>query len=78
MIVELRRYIGLQHGLKKGNQQINSQISDYKFKLQSIAGRLKDLMIIFKNKWFYKLEMKGSSSIKDVLTALDQTFHTKN
>lgn len=51
------------------NELIN-QFSDYKIQLQSILERLKDLMIIFKNKWFYMPEMKGSSSIKDVLTAM--------
>ena len=51
---------------------------DYKLQLQSIVDRLKDLMIIFKNKWFYKPEMKGSSSIKDVLTALDPELSYKN
>lgn len=50
---------------------------DYKLQLQSIVDRLKDLMIIFKNKWFYKPEMKGSSSIKDVLTALDPELSYK-
>lgn len=59
------------------NELIN-QFPDYKIQLQSILERLKDLMIIFKNKWFYKPEMKGSSSIKDVLTALDPELSYKN
>ena len=50
--------------------ELIDQFPDHKFQLQSIIERLKDLMIIFKNKWLYKPEMKGSSSIKDVLTAL--------
>ena len=50
--------------------ELIDQFSDYKFPLQSIIERFKDLMIIFKNKLLYKPEMKGSSSIKDVLTAL--------
>ena len=65
-------------GFEKGviNKLIH-KFPDYKFKLQSIVGRLKDLMIIFKNKWFYKPEMKGSSSIKDVLTALNPNLSYK-
>ena len=50
--------------------ELIDQFPEYKIPLQSIIERLKDLMIIFKNKWLYKPEMKGSSSIKDVLTAL--------
>jgi hypothetical protein len=50
--------------------ELIDQFPEYKIPLQSIIERLKDLMIIFKNKWLYRPEMKGSSSIKDVLTAL--------
>ena len=66
-------------GFEKGviNKLIH-KFPDYKLQLQSIVDRLKDLMIIFKNKWFYKPEMKGSSSIKDVLTALDPELSYKN
>ena len=65
-------------GFEKGviNKLIH-KFPDYKLQLQSIVDRLKDLMIIFKNKWFYKPEMKGSSSIKDVLTALDPELSYK-
>ncbi|WP_242084203.1 DUF2779 domain-containing protein [Aestuariivivens sediminis] len=36
----------------------------------NIINRLKDLMVPFKNKWYYTPEMKGSYSIKSVLPAL--------
>lgn len=42
----------------------------YSEKLENIINRLKDLMIPFKKKWYYKPEMKGSFSIKSVLPAL--------
>ncbi|MAR43036.1 MAG: hypothetical protein CMC48_02945 [Flavobacteriaceae bacterium] len=67
--------IGFEKGVIK---KLIHKFPDYKFQLQSIVDRLKDLMIIFKNKWFYKPEMKGSSSIKDVLTALDPELSYKN
>ena len=62
----------LVYNLSFERDRINeiNQFSDYKIQLQSILERLKDLMIIFKNKWFYMPEMKKSSSIKDVLTAM--------
>ena len=39
----------------------------YSEKLENIINRLKDLMIPFKKKWYYKPEMRGSYSIKSVL-----------
>ena len=42
----------------------------YSEKLKNIINRLKDLMIPFQKKWYYKPEMKGSFSIKSVLPAL--------
>ena len=42
----------------------------YSYELGSIVNRLKDLMIPFKQKWYYTPEMKGSYSIKYVLPAL--------
>lgn len=42
----------------------------YSEKLENIINRLKDLMIPFKKKWYYKPEMRGSYSIKSVLPAL--------
>ena len=43
---------------------------DYGDKLLDIASRLKDLMIPFRNKWYYTPKLKGSYSIKDVLPVL--------
>lgn len=43
---------------------------EYQNEIQSIIGRLKDLMIPFQQKWYYSPEMKGSYSIKYVLPAL--------
>ena len=42
----------------------------YKVPLQGIIDRMKDLMIPFKEKWYYMPSMKGSYSIKSVLPAL--------
>jgi hypothetical protein len=42
----------------------------YQAQLQSIINRMKDLMIPFKEKWYYVPAMKGSFSIKYVLPAL--------
>ena len=42
----------------------------YKAQLESIVDRMKDLMIPFKEKWYYVPAMKGSYSIKYVLPAL--------
>ena len=42
----------------------------YSLQLTSIINRLKDLMLPFKNKWYYSPKMKGSYSIKYVLPAL--------
>ena len=39
----------------------------YQSQLQSIIDRMKDLMIPFKEKWYYVPDMKGSYSIKNVL-----------
>ncbi len=43
---------------------------NYKSDLQKIIDRMKDLMIPFKEKWYYVPEMQGSYSIKKVLPAL--------
>jgi hypothetical protein len=42
--------------------------------LQSLIDRFIDLLIPFKNAWFYLLEMGGSASIKSVLPAIDPEF----
>jgi hypothetical protein len=58
-------------GFEKGklNEQINT-FPQYEKGLNNIVSRLKDLMIPFQSKWFYKPEMQGSYSIKKVLPAL--------
>ena len=43
---------------------------EYSNELRGIVNRLKDLMIPFKQKWYYTPEMRGSYSIKAVLPAL--------
>jgi len=43
---------------------------EYNIPLQSIIDRMKDLMIPFKEKWYYTPSMKGSYSIKSVLPSL--------
>lgn len=46
----------------------------YAAPLNAIIARLKDLMVPFKNKWYYLPEMQGSYSIKKVLPAVVPTF----
>jgi hypothetical protein len=60
--------------------ELKEQFPQYKASLQSITSRLKDLMIPFQNKWYYKPEMKGRYSIKNVLPALvsDLSYETLN
>ena len=50
----------------------------YASDLESIIKRMKDLMIPFKNKWYYTPSMKGSYSIKSVLPSLCPDFSYKN
>ena len=45
-------------------------LPNHKDALQRIADRLKDLMVPFKEQWYYAPEMRGSYSIKAVLPAL--------
>lgn len=50
--------------------ELISTFSQHEKGLNNIVSRLKDLMIPFQNKWYYKPEMQGSYSIKKVLPAL--------
>ena len=59
--------IGFERG--KLNDLINT-FPKYEKELQSIIDRMKDLMIPFKEKWYYVPEMQGSYSIKKVLPSL--------
>ena len=59
--------IGFERG--KLNDLIEA-FPNYSIQLRGVINRLKDLMIPFQQKWYYKPEMKGSYSIKNVLPAL--------
>lgn len=53
--------------------RVNELIDDfpkYEKHLKKIIDRMKDLMIPFQQRWYYKPEMRGSYSIKKVLPAL--------
>lgn len=50
----------------------------YKEPLEAIIERMKDLMIPFKERWYYVPEMMGSYSIKYVLPALVPELSYKN
>lgn len=50
----------------------------YKKNIQNIVDRLKDLMIPFRERWYYMPEMRGSYSIKQVLPALVPKLSYKN
>ena len=51
-------------------KELAENFPKYKEKLYKIIARIKDLMIPFQKRWYYKPEMKGSYSIKYVLPAL--------
>ena len=51
-------------------EEIARDFPEYTSDIESMLMRLKDLMIPFKDKHFYKPEMHGSYSIKEVLPAL--------
>ena len=51
-------------------KELSEDFPKYKTDLEAIIDRLKDLMIPFKERWYYTPEMKGSYSIKYVLPAL--------
>ena len=59
--------IGFERGKLK---DLIKYFPKYEYELQSIIDRMKDLMIPFKEKWYYVPEMQGSYSIKKVLPAL--------
>ena len=50
----------------------------YQDQLEAIIDRMKDLMIPFKEKWYYVPAMKGSYSIKYVLPALVPSLSYEN
>lgn len=55
---------------RKRLEEIARDFPEYVSKIDTILSRLKDLMIPFKDKYYYKPEMRGSYSIKEVLPAL--------
>jgi predicted RecB family nuclease len=59
--------IGFEKSILK---QLSKDFPQYELQLNEIIDRLVDLMVPFKNKDYYKPEMKGSYSIKSVLPAL--------
>ena len=59
--------IGFEKSIIK---QLCKDFPQYEVQLNGIIDRLVDLMVPFKNKDYYKPEMKGSYSIKSVLPAL--------
>jgi len=46
--------------------------------LNDLANRFVDLLVVFKNGWYYKPEMKASASIKSVLPAIAPEFSYKD
>ena len=59
--------IGFERGRLK---ELIRSFPKYESDIQEIIDRMKDLMIPFKEKWYYVPEMQGSYSIKKVLPAL--------
>lgn len=55
---------------RKRLEEIARDFPEYTNDIESMLMRLKDLMIPFKDKYYYKPEMRGSYSIKEVLPAL--------
>lgn len=51
-------------------QELAAAFPEHAFKLENIINRLNDLIIPFRNLWYYNPEMQGSSSIKKVLPVL--------
>ena len=58
-------------GFERGKLfDLNGFSPEHKTALLNIVSRLKDLMIPFRERWYYTPEMQGSYSIKKVLPAL--------
>jgi len=51
-------------------KEITKDFPEYTDKIEGIISRIKDLMIPFRQKYYYSPEMKGSNSIKAVLPSL--------
>lgn len=59
-------------------KELAEDFPTHKKDLENIINRLKDLMIPFKERWYYTPEMRGSFSIKYVLPALVPELSYKN
>jgi len=59
-------------------QELANDCPEFSNSISNILTRLKDLMIPFRERWFYTPEMKGSYSIKVVLPALFPEFTYSN
>ncbi len=59
-------------------QELANDFPSFSNSISDIVNRLKDLMIPFRERWFYIPEMKGSYSIKVVLPALFPEFTYDN
>jgi len=63
-------------GFEKGRlSELANDFPEYSDEIVNIIDRLKDLMIPFREKWYYTPAMNGSYSIKVVLPALLPEFH---
>lgn len=64
--------IGFEKGILS---ELANNFPEYSEEIQNIIKRLKDLMIPFRERWYYTPAMNGSYSIKVVLPALIPEFH---
>lgn len=63
-------------GFEKGRlSELANDFPEYSDEILNIIDRLKDLMIPFRERWYYAPDMNGSYSIKVVLPALLPDFH---
>ncbi len=67
--------VGFERGKMNDLIQFSQQ---HALPLQKIIDRLKDIMIPFQKRWYYKPEMQGSYSIKKVLPALVPSLSYKD
>lgn len=66
-------------GFEKGRlSELANDFPEYSDEIINIIDRLKDLMIPFRERWYYTPSMNGSYSIKLVLPALLPEFHYNN
>ncbi len=72
----LRDILVYNIGFEKGRlSELASDFPEYSKEISNIIDRLKDLMIPFRERWYYTPAMNGSYSIKVVLPALAPSFH---